>query len=136
MANGNEKKEDSYAVLGLKDECTAPEVANAYKKLALRWHPDRCSALGTSEFAKEAKAKFKEIQQAYSVLSDVNKRFLYDIGAYHNEDGENIRYAALALLYTRKCGGRRLGSAIVQPPSKFDFIEARPDFYCYGHSPV
>ncbi|XP_030466371.1 uncharacterized protein LOC115685430 [Syzygium oleosum] len=90
MANGNEKNEDSYAVLGLKDECTAPEVGNAYKKLALRWHPDRCSASGTSEFAEEAKAKFQEIQQAYSVLSDVNKRFLYDIGAYDIEDDENV----------------------------------------------
>lgn len=86
MANGDEKSKDLYAVLGLNKECTASELRSAYKKLALRWHPDRCSASGTSE---EAKTKFQEIQQAYSVLSDENKRFLYDIGAYDNDDDEN-----------------------------------------------
>ncbi|KAK3413586.1 hypothetical protein EUGRSUZ_I02134 [Eucalyptus grandis] len=86
MANGDEKSEDLYAVLGLNKECTTSELRSAYKKLALRWHPDRCSASGTSE---EAKTKFQEIQQAYSVLSDENKRFLYDIGAYDNDDDEN-----------------------------------------------
>ncbi|XP_030524073.1 chaperone protein DnaJ-like [Rhodamnia argentea] len=89
MANGDEKSENLYLVLGLKKDCTASELRSAYKKLALRWHPDRCSASGTSEFAEEAKTKFQEIQQAYSVLSDVNKRFLYDIGAYDNDDDEN-----------------------------------------------
>ncbi|KAF8012830.1 hypothetical protein BT93_I0863 [Corymbia citriodora subsp. variegata] len=86
MANSDEKREDLYAVLGLKKECTASELRSAYKKLALRWHPDRCSASGTSE---EAKTKFQEIQQAYSVLSDESKRFLYDIGAYDKDDDDN-----------------------------------------------
>ncbi|KAG2728558.1 hypothetical protein I3760_01G211200 [Carya illinoinensis] len=89
MENGEEKSDDFYAVLGLKKECTASELRNAYKKLAMRWHPDRCSALGNSKFVEEAKKKFQAIQQAYSVLSDANKRFLYDVGVYDSDDDEN-----------------------------------------------
>lgn len=89
MAAGEEKGRDFYAVLGLKKECTDSELRIAYKKLALRWHPDRCSASGNSKFVEEAKKKFQEIQEAYSVLSDVNKRFMYDVGVYDNDDDEN-----------------------------------------------
>ncbi|KAI8529728.1 hypothetical protein RHMOL_Rhmol12G0247800 [Rhododendron molle] len=88
MAAGGEKGEDFYAVLGLKKECSEAELRNAYKKLALRWHPDRCSALGNSKYVEEAKKKFQAIQQAYSVLSDANKRFLYDVGLYDNDDDD------------------------------------------------
>ncbi|TQE08685.1 hypothetical protein C1H46_005669 [Malus baccata] len=89
MADGEEKGSDFYAVLGLEKECTDSELRNAYKKLALRWHPDRCSASGNSKFVEEAKKKFQDIQEAYSVLSDANKRFLYDVGAYGSDDDEN-----------------------------------------------
>lgn len=54
-----------------------------------RWHPDRCSASGNSKFVEEAKKKFQAVQQAYSVLSDSNKRFLYDVGVYDSDDDEN-----------------------------------------------
>ncbi|KAH8521195.1 hypothetical protein H0E87_002308 [Populus deltoides] len=92
MENGGEEKgksNDFYQVLGLDKDCTATELRNAYKKLALRWHPDRCSASENSRFVDEAKKKFQTIQQAYSVLSDTNKRFLYDVGVYDSEDDEN-----------------------------------------------
>ncbi|GKV09754.1 hypothetical protein SLEP1_g21205 [Rubroshorea leprosula] len=89
MANGGEKSNDFYAVLGLNKECSASELRHAYKKLAMRWHPDRCSASENSKFVEEAKKKFQAIQQAYSVLSDANKRFLYDVGAYDSDDDEN-----------------------------------------------
>ncbi|KAJ0006988.1 hypothetical protein Pint_29290 [Pistacia integerrima] len=89
MANGEEKSNDLYGVLGLNKECTATELRNAYKKLALRWHPDRCSATGNSKFVEEAKKKFQAIQQAYSVLSDANKRFLYDVGVYDSDDDDD-----------------------------------------------
>ncbi|KAF7813994.1 chaperone DnaJ domain protein [Senna tora] len=88
-ANGEEKGSDFYAVMGLNKECTESELRNAYKKLAMKWHPDRCSASGNSKFVDEAKNKFQAIQQAYSVLSDSNKRFLYDIGVYESDDDEN-----------------------------------------------
>ncbi|XAR67557.1 hypothetical protein NMG60_11002351, partial [Bertholletia excelsa] len=89
MAGGENKSEDFYAVLGLKKECSAEELRNAYKKLALSWHPDRCSASGNSRYVEEAKKKFQAIQEAYSVLSDENKRFLYDVGVYDSDDDEN-----------------------------------------------
>ncbi|KAJ3699127.1 hypothetical protein LUZ61_002832 [Rhynchospora tenuis] len=80
---------DLYAVLGLKKECTEAELKNAYKKLALRWHPDRCTASGNSKCIQEAKEKFQQIQGAYAVLSDSSKRFLYDVGAYDSDDEDH-----------------------------------------------
>ncbi|KAF8011282.1 hypothetical protein BT93_J1787 [Corymbia citriodora subsp. variegata] len=91
MASGGaeeKKTKDLYAVLGLNKECTASELRDAYKKLALRWHPDRCSASGSSRSVEESKKKFQAIQQAYSVLSDGNKRFLYDVGVYNDDDDD------------------------------------------------
>lgn len=89
MAGKKQKNDDLYAVLGLKKECSEAELKNAYKKLALRWHPDRCSASGDSKFVEEAKKKFQTIQQAYSVLSDANKRLLYDVGVYDSDDDDD-----------------------------------------------
>ncbi|KAJ8448279.1 hypothetical protein Cgig2_025203 [Carnegiea gigantea] len=90
MAGGGERKcGDFYSVLGLEKECTPTELRNAYKKLAMRWHPDRCSASGNSKSVEEAKKKFQDIQEAYSVLSDETKRLLYDVGVYDKDDDEN-----------------------------------------------
>ncbi|KAL9691102.1 hypothetical protein QQ045_011520 [Rhodiola kirilowii] len=89
---GGAEEIDFYSVLGLKKECTEAELRRAYKKLAMRWHPDRCSANVNAVSVEEAKKKFQDIQEAYSVLSDPNKRFLYDVGVYDKEDDdENIQ---------------------------------------------
>nr|CAB3451278.1 unnamed protein product [Digitaria exilis] len=80
---------DLYAVLGLKKECSDAELKVAYRKLAMRWHPDKCSSSNSVKHMEEAKEKFQEIQSAYSVLSDANKRFLYDVGVYNDEDDED-----------------------------------------------
>ncbi|OEL15814.1 hypothetical protein BAE44_0023166 [Dichanthelium oligosanthes] len=80
---------DLYAVLGLNRECTDAELRGAYRRLAMIWHPDRCTASGSSSTrVEEAKERFQEIQGAYSVLSDSNKRFLYDVGVYDSEEDE------------------------------------------------
>ncbi|KAH6781248.1 hypothetical protein C2S51_006541 [Perilla frutescens var. frutescens] len=89
MAAEEEKSIDFYAVMGLKKECTPAELRNAYKKLAMKWHPDRCSASANAKYVEEAKKKFQDIQQAYSVLSDANKRFLYDVGVYDSDDDDD-----------------------------------------------
>ncbi|KAI3455660.1 hypothetical protein Pfo_012323 [Paulownia fortunei] len=89
MAAEEDKSNDFYAVLGLKKECTAAELRHAYKKLALKWHPDRFSASGNSKYVEEAKKKFQAVQHAYSVLSDANKRFLYDVGVYDCNDDDD-----------------------------------------------
>ncbi|KAK9756033.1 hypothetical protein RND81_01G068300 [Saponaria officinalis] len=80
---------DFYGVLGLKKDCTKNDLKNAYKKLAMKWHPDRCTSSGNSKFVEEANKKFQAIQSAYSVLSDETKRFLYDVGVYDTDDDHN-----------------------------------------------
>ena len=64
-------KRDFYEVLGVSKSATADELKRAYRKLALEWHPDRNKS-------PEANDKFKEINEAYEVLSDTNKRSTYD----------------------------------------------------------
>lgn len=63
---------DLYKLLELERNATADEIKKSYRRLAMKYHPDRTG------WDKEAEAKFKEINEAYSVLSDVNKRAQYD----------------------------------------------------------
>lgn len=64
-------KRDYYEVLGVNKSASAAEVKSAYRKLALEWHPDRNKK-------PEANDKFKEINEAYAVLSDPKKKETYD----------------------------------------------------------
>lgn len=64
---------DYYGLLGVSKTATEEEIKKAYKKLALKWHPDRNPKNKT-----EAEAKFKEISESYEVLIDKNKREIYD----------------------------------------------------------
>jgi molecular chaperone DnaJ len=64
--------QDYYAILGLQRNATADEIKKAYRKLALQYHPDR------NHGDKAAEEKFKEASEAYQVLSDPEKRQLYD----------------------------------------------------------
>lgn len=64
-------KRDFYEVLGVSKNASAEEMKRAYRKLALEWHPDRNKS-------SQANEKFKEINQAYEVLSDPQKHSTYD----------------------------------------------------------
>uniref|UniRef100_A0A0E0ICT2 J domain-containing protein n=1 Tax=Oryza nivara TaxID=4536 RepID=A0A0E0ICT2_ORYNI len=79
-----------YAVLGVASDCSDADLRTAYRKLAMKWHPDKCGAAGSSAGggAEAAKVRFQKIQGAYAVLSDPNKRILYDVGAY-DSDGDD-----------------------------------------------
>ncbi|MGC6359703.1 molecular chaperone DnaJ [Bisgaard Taxon 45] len=65
-------KKDYYDVLGVERGADEKEIKRAYKKLAMKYHPDR------TQGNKELEEKFKEIQEAYEVLSDKQKRANYD----------------------------------------------------------
>jgi molecular chaperone DnaJ len=67
-------KRDYYEILGVKKNATHEDLKKAYRELALRYHPDRVSA----DKKKAAEDTFKEISEAYAVLSDPQKRALYD----------------------------------------------------------
>ena len=71
-------KKDYYKTLGVDKNASLEDIKKAYKKLALKWHPDKNSK--TEEARQEAEKKFKEISEAYSTLSDAEKRKKYDMG--------------------------------------------------------
>jgi molecular chaperone DnaJ len=66
------EKRDYYEVLGLKKGASEDEIKKAFRKLAMKYHPDK------NPGDKEAEEKFKEINEAYSVLSDPDKKSKYD----------------------------------------------------------
>ena len=70
---------DHYAVLGVQSSATAAEIKQAYRKLALRHHPDKAPAEPPLRAAAEA--LFKHVAQAYAVLSDAAMRRKYDASA-------------------------------------------------------
>jgi len=67
-----ENKRDYYEVLGLQKGASTDDIKKAYRKLAMKYHPDR------NPDSKEAEEKFKEAAEAYEVLSDDDKRARYD----------------------------------------------------------
>ncbi|CAH8871975.1 unnamed protein product [Trichobilharzia szidati] len=88
-----------YKVLGLTQTATDEEIRRAYRRLALKWHPDK-----NPTNLEEAEKKFKEISAAYEVLSDPQKRTIYD---RHGKDGltrTNVKSS-------KQSGGRRRHTA-------------------------
>lgn len=65
-------KKDFYELLGVNKDATDQEIKKAYRKLAMKYHPDK------NQGDKEAEEKFKEINEAYEILSDKDKRAKYD----------------------------------------------------------
>ena len=77
----SKKKEDFYSVLGLDKNASETDIKKAYRKLALKWHPDK-----NPDNAKEAKEKFQIISEAYDVLSHKEKREIYDKYGHKGQD--------------------------------------------------
>ena len=76
-------KRDYYEVLGVSKSASSDEIKSQYRKLALKFHPDRNKS-------SDAQEHFKEISEAYAVLSDTSKRQLYD---QHGHAGVDGRYS-------------------------------------------
>ena len=74
-------KRDYYEVLGVDKSASADEIKKAYRKLAIKYHPDK------NPGNKEAEEKFKEAAEAYSVLSDADKKAKYDQFGHAGVDG-------------------------------------------------
>ena len=73
---------DYYAILGVSKTSSPEEIKKSFRKLALKYHPDR------NPGDKKAEARFKEISEAYEVLSDADKRKKYDqFGQYWRQVG-------------------------------------------------
>ena len=67
-----------YETLGVAKDATQEEIKNAYRKLAMQYHPDR------NQGNKAAEEKFKSINEAYETLSDTDKRNMYDYSGHNN----------------------------------------------------
>ncbi len=100
------EKRDYYDVLGVSKSASLDEIKRAYRKLALEWHPDRNKS-------PEANERFKEINEAYEVLSDPKKRETYDqfghaafqpgtggFGGQGSPFGGGFRYGPFTYTYT------------------------------------
>ena len=77
-------KRDYYEVLGVGKGVTADDIKRAYRRLAIKYHPDK------NPGNKEAEAKFKECAEAYEVLSDADKRARYDQYGHAGLQGSGI----------------------------------------------
>lgn len=71
------EKKNYYSILGLDNNATENDIKKAYRKMAAKYHPDKFATKSESE-KKEAEEKFKEINEAHSVLSDPEKKRSYD----------------------------------------------------------
>ena len=73
-------KRDYYEVLSVSRDASDEEIKRAFRKLAFQYHPDRNREDGTAE-------KFKEVNEAYEVLSDASKRSVYDRYGHGGAEG-------------------------------------------------
>ncbi|NNF83608.1 MAG: molecular chaperone DnaJ [Deltaproteobacteria bacterium] len=77
-------RRDYYDVLGVQRNCTLDDLKKAYRKLALEYHPDR------NPGSKDAEDRFKEVNEAYSVLSDAQRREQYDLYGHAATAGQGF----------------------------------------------
>ncbi|VDO50064.1 unnamed protein product [Onchocerca flexuosa] len=98
IMSGNDTVVDYYEILGLEKNATEQQIKNSYRKLALKFHPDR------NPGDQKAAEQFKKLSIAYAVLSDPNKRRQYDLsgpsGALVDFEGIDIsEMGGLGMIY-------------------------------------
>ena len=119
-------QKDYYEILGVSKDATPEEIRKAYKKLAIKWHPDK-----HVDDKKEAEEKFKEIAGAYSVLSDPEKKREYDTGGMDFgdfDDFDNLDPFAMFESFFGKVHGKHGGFGNFG----FGFDDGDDDFFGGG----
>ena len=102
-------KQDYYETLGVEKNATDDQIKKAYRKLAMKYHPDQ------NQGDKVAEEKFKEVNEAYEVLSDADKRAAYDRyghAAFDQNGGFGVQIITvqhLGVVFIPIRGRRRLG---------------------------
>ena len=105
-------KSDYYKVLGVNKDASASDIKKAYRKLAMKFHPDK------NEGNEAAETKFKEVSEAYQVLSDPEERSKYDQWGHNgpqfssgfNRQDPNDFFREMGDIFGDLFGGRRRGS--------------------------
>lgn len=112
-------RKDYYKILGISKDATDDEIKKAYRKLAVQYHPDRQQGKSEDERAA-AEEKFKEIAEAYEVLSDKEKRAEYDNPMREFKFSGNIDFDEIVKRFSQNFGpfgfSNFFGQESTQPP--------------------
>jgi len=85
-ASENNKKKDYYEILGVERDATTKDIKRAFRKLAIKYHPDKNKE-------KDAEEKFRDIAKAYDTLSNADKRKKYDQFGEEDGSGEQEKWS-------------------------------------------
>ncbi|KJP89277.1 hypothetical protein AK88_01157 [Plasmodium fragile] len=126
-----ENLEDYYAILGVNRNATNVELKKAYRALTLKWHPDRHV---DPEYKKIAEQKFKIVLEAYEVLSDEDKRKIYDLYGrealkqnltiYQNNDEEGVDQRPAYSFYKTNINTSEMFNKFIDPVKNFSMKSA------------